>query len=1199
MWLQWPGSGKRAAVVGDHCGRPVVGLLMSGVPIAALVDTGASCCLLRQDKFREIIARNHRVPLLRRSPLVQGITGKTLDLCGQTELSIDGVKMPIQVLIARELPHEMVLSSDALHRGHGVIDLAASTLRWHGKSWSLSPTIGRQVSSVGSLLPASVMEEINSIICENKDVFSEKGQPNGRCNLTPMTIQVTGPPISQRAYRTPLSKRLLVEEAVREMLDDGVIRPSRSPWASPITLVPKKDGTTRFCVDYRKLNDITVKDTYPLPLIQDIFDQVGGRAVYSTLDLKSGYWQLPVAAADIHKTAFRCHLGLFEFMKTPFGLANAPSVFQRTMDQVLAGLIGKCVFVYIDDILVYSDSVEDHKDHLQQVFDRLRQHGLRLKPSKCAFGLPEVKVLGYVLSAEGVTADPDKVSTIVDLPQPRSVRDIRSFLGMTGYYRHCMPEYARVAEPLLDLTRKHSQFKWSDKCTEGFQKLKDLLVSSYVMAAPDTTLPYKLYTDACDYSVGAILVQEHEDGVERVIHYLSHALSPAQRRWAVIEREAYAVIYAIQKLRPYLYGSRFTIYTDHKPLKSLFTKEMANTKIQRWSVLLAEYGAEIKYREGKNNVRADMLSRIRHTPEQVAVLDTEEWVDPDSLKDEGDQEASPWQYDGLDMQAVAKEQRNEYPTQWDDGLDSENENYDIINGVLFSSRPPNDTAATYPRLLLPSRYHQEVISRAHKEVGHMAYWKTSRRLIEAYVWPRLRSTVKKFITKCPVCLTHNRRPQRHPMGEMPTANYPMQIVGADLIGPLPESLKGNKYALVMVDHCTGWAEAFPLKDKTNKSVWEAFSNHFVSRHGVPEVLITDNGGEFTALEWEQYLQDLGVDHHRTTPVHPQSNGKTERCNRTLKEILQKLVNNQQHQWEDRLGEALMAHRISVSTTTGHSPFYLMYGRHGRVPLSKTLQTTSEQTFGNRLDDLAKALKLARTATEDSRHHNRERLRRQAREDIILQGDSVVVKADDRMPFTCRWDPHWQVYRVNKRAVWIRHQQTGRARVVNREKVRLADPTVSWDDHNARPIRNPRRARRLRQQPVQQEPDDQQEQLHPRPIYKLRPQPINQEQDETANDAAPPPANEEAPVPCQQAHKRSRPISRDEEEDAPPAARRMLSQRRGTLSYKAQQLAEDSESDMEADPEASYFRKRRQQKEEWETCPQSEKRARCFYCCPVE
>ena len=355
-----------------------------------------------------------------------------------------------------------------------------------------------------------------------------------------------------------------------------------------------------------------------------------------------------------------------------------------------------------------------------------------------------------------------------------------------------------------------------------------------------------------------------------------------QRKWATIEKEAYAVVYAITKLRPYLYGAHFTVYTDHKPLGSLFTKDMQNTKIQRWAVLLAEYGAKIKYREGKNNIRADMLSRI--PPEKtIETIDVDQCVDPEAILDQDISEHLPLLHDGLKLDDIIAAQQQEFPALITEAENNTGEgDYKIISGVLYSIRKPTPTSAGYPRLVLPSPHHKTVINRAHKEVGHMSLAKTLDRLREAYVWPGMRKDITQEIDKCPTCQVHQRQVDKVPMGEMPLAAYPMQIIGADLLGPFVPSRRNNKYILTIIDHCTGWAEAFPLPNKSNESVWNAWCNYFLPRHSVPEVMITDRGQEFCAKVWIDYLEKLGVEHRRTSPVHPQYNGRVERFNRTLK-----------------------------------------------------------------------------------------------------------------------------------------------------------------------------------------------------------------------------------------------------------------------------------------------------------------------------
>ena len=987
---------------------------------------------------------------LRPSSNLQGVTGQKVVVAGETELKIDRLQRPVTVRVVDKLHQEMILGADVL--GGARIDLRKRLLTLHGKQWPLRNYDHLEVAGMGQVLPETGNSRFNALLRKNADVFSAKGEPNGHCNLSPMTITTNGPPICQAAYRTPLHKRQLVDEAIDEMLADGIIRPSVSAWASPVTLVPKKDGSTRFCVDYRKLNAVTEKDRYPLPLIIDVFDQIGGSSIFSALDLKSGYWQIPMDVESIPKTAFRCHRGLFEFNAMPFGLATAPSWFQRIMDNVFEGLIGKICLVYLDDIVIFSKTEADHLKHLQLVFDRLRTAGLRLKPTKCQFGLKQIKLLGHIVNARGIQTDPDKVKAITNLSPPSSVREIRSFLGMTGYYRALIPNYAHIAEPLTGLTRKNIRFKWGPAQRVAFNTLKELLVSSDVMAAPRLDRPFKLYTDASDYAVGGILVQDDDNKVERVIQYISHVLSPTQKKWATIEKEAYAVVYAIEKLRAYLFGADFTVYTDHKPLNSLFTKEMRNTRIQRWGLLLSEFGAKIRYHSGKLNIRADMLSRIKPpTFPEVCVIDTDDWVSPEAFPDEIIADTLPLEYDGLDLDKIQKDQETEFSAERLAALNEES-NYTLIKGVLYSIARPNPTTPTYPRLILPSAYRASVISRAHKEVGHMSVAKTFSRVLEAYVWTGMRRDIKTKLAACPICQAHSRREDKVAMGDMPLANYPMQIVGADLIGPFIVSPEGHRYILTIIDHCTGWAEAIPLKDKTNASVWQAFANHFFPTHFYPEILITDNGTEFCAHNWEKYLKSVGIDHRRTTPRHPASNGKAERFNKSLKAMLSKFANNETATWESRLADVLLAYRTSVSSVTGYTPFYLLYGRRNRMPLTKLLKVRQSNYFGSRLDDLAEALKMARHLTLESRRYNKKRLQQRANANDIKVGNTVVVKAEERLTFTSRWDVQYEVYRVRGTTLWIKHQTTGKTRKVHREKCRLVDPNISWDEVRPRPLR---------------------------------------------------------------------------------------------------------------------------------------------------
>ena len=431
------------------------------------------------------------------------------------------------------------------------------------------------------------MQHLKTFLCEYRDVFALDNTELGTTDLVTHPIN-TGdqPPIRQQVRRTPFALREEVNNMVQDMLERGIIRPSRSPWASPIVLVKKKDGTTRFCVDYRRLNAITKLDVFPLPRIDDTLDLLSKVQYFTTLDLASGYWQVEMDPEDLEKTAFITYSGLYEFNVMPFGLCNAPATFQRLMENVLAGLTCDCCMVYIDDILVTSKTFEDHLLHLGKVLDRLCKAGLRLKPTKCNFAQEKVDYLGHVVSKYGVEVDPRKVEAVRDFAQPHDLITLRSFLGLAAYYRRFIPNFSKVASPLHALTRKDTPFVWTPTCQNAFDELKQLLTKAPVLAFPDFTRDFLLETDASGVGLGAVLAQKQEDGAVRPLAFASRTLQPHEKNYGVTELEALGVVWAAKHFRPYLYGHHCDVYTDHEALKSLLNTPQPSGKLARWGMAL-------------------------------------------------------------------------------------------------------------------------------------------------------------------------------------------------------------------------------------------------------------------------------------------------------------------------------------------------------------------------------------------------------------------------------------------------------------------------------------------------------------------------------------------------------------------------------------------------------------------------------------
>lgn len=571
-------------------------LKSAGSSITALLDTGSSVTLLSSDIFRIICQSTGRPPLAKPVNQICGLGGSILKTLGSCQIAFDKVG-PVEVLIVENLAYPMILGSDALHNGFASVHYPTNSLVWHGQRYPLfalpnSGPIGSVTTTVGT-----GNTDLDAILAEYTDIFASKDKPLGLCNILEAEIDTDGArPIRQRAYSTPLAKRRIIEDEIESMLENGIIRPSASPWASPITMVPKKDGSTRFCIDYRKLNNVVVKNAYPLPLIRDIFAQLGDMTVFSTLDMKAGYWQIPMNQNSISKTAFICHKGLFEFLRLPFGLTSSGSIFQHVVNTALHGLVGSACLVYLDDVVVFGRNVHEHNINLQKVLERFRYYNLQLKPSKCHFLQQELLLLGHIVKADGISPNPEKTRAIAALPPPTCLKGLRSFLGMTGYYRNLLPNYAHIAQPLMRLLSPKIKFEWSVDTQLAFDQLKTMLQKEPVLAYPDPAKPYKLYTDASQYAVGAVLTQEKE-GTERVIQYVSHTLSKVQQRWPIVEKEAYAILHALKTLRTYLWGAKFAIYTDHKPLNALLTSTFQNAKVQSMAHLSIIYLAETIIRQ--------------------------------------------------------------------------------------------------------------------------------------------------------------------------------------------------------------------------------------------------------------------------------------------------------------------------------------------------------------------------------------------------------------------------------------------------------------------------------------------------------------------------------------------------------------------------------------------------------------------------
>lgn len=467
-----------------------------------------------------------------------------------------------------------------------------------------------QSVQINPKLSQTEIQALKRFIDEFEDVFSSELKTT--TDKVKHEIQVTDGPVRSRPFsKLSPSERKEIDDFVQRMLDSQQIRPSSSPWSSPVLLVKKKDGTKRFCIDYRKLNAVTKKDVYPLPRIDDALNHLSHMKYFTTLDLISGYYQIPIREEDKEKTAFTTHSGLYEFNVMPFGLTNAPATFQRLMNVTLAGLNWKTCLVYIDDILIFSRTFDEHMSRLREVFDRLRGSNLKVKPSKCRFAYFETNYLGHVISEKGIRPDPDKVKAILNWHEDRIKKDItqvRSFLGICNYYRRFVRNFAQKAHPLTDLLKKNTNItEWSQECSIAFNTLKSCLITQPVMRYPDFTKPFLLQVDASNFGIGAVLAQCDEKGKDHPVAYWSRKLTDSEGKSSATERECLAAVEAIKYFRSYLYGQPFVLETDHKSLEFMDSFKAMNGKVARWKMALADYNFTVRAKPGRKNGNADKI----------------------------------------------------------------------------------------------------------------------------------------------------------------------------------------------------------------------------------------------------------------------------------------------------------------------------------------------------------------------------------------------------------------------------------------------------------------------------------------------------------------------------------------------------------------------------------------------------------------
>jgi len=1005
-------------------------VFINGKPVNAIIDSGAGVNIISNKEFR---AHNFGVEL---KPCCRSIytygSKKPMEIHGYFDAQIS----------AKE-------NGKCVDTEMFVVDVDAVTLISRDTAMKLG-ILKITLQTVQEKVPSLQWDDLKK---KYNKVFSGVGKLNDRSVKLHIDDKVK--PIAQPVRRVPFHIRQKLDSKLDELLESDIIEPVEgpTPWVSMLVVVLKPSGELRVCVDMRRANEAVVRERHPIPTVEEVLHDMNGAQYFARLDLRMAFHQLELEESSRYITTFVTHKGLFRYKRLMFGITSAPELCQHILQQIVADCEGARNIA--DDLIVWASTQQELYARVERVLQRLEEKGLTLNEEKCEFGLNELTFMGHLLSRHGIGPTESRVVEIVNQRAPKDRAEVRSFLGMVTFCARYIPDYATVAEPLRELTRQDTKWKWGVKQKKAFDELKERLSNAKTLAYYDVDEHVKtqVTVDASPVGLGAILSQQQADGGYRPVCYASRSLTSVERRYSQTEKEALAVVWGCERFRMYLYGREFELLTDHKPLEMIYSRtSKPSLRIERWALRLLPFTFKVRYIPGSQNI-ADSLSRLISEPTKQQDVN-EDYAMQVAIQ------AVPQALTGrmVEETSIVYE---EIRTVWQAVQTGDFAQVDdVYRHVKNELTTVGRIVMRETRMLIPEKLRTQTLACAHE--CHQGIVRTKQRLSDTVWWPKIDQEVEKLVSSCHACQVVGKLPPPEPMDISELPDKPWQVLLMDICGPLPT----GESVFAIVDYYSRWTNAVIMTKTETKNIINVMSTIFAT-HGVPEIVVSDNGRNLCSAEMEEYLCEYGIKHRRVTPYWPRANGEVERQNRTLLKAI-RTARVEKKDWKKELNKFLLNFRSTPHATTGVSPAELLMGRKLRTKLPQ-LEVQSERMERQRDSEMRQTDWQRKTRGKEYGDKQRHAI-----PSDVKEGDEVLLKQARRDKFSTTFEHEpYQVIEKRGHSLILEHadsdeppimRNTSACKKYNRAES-SSDETVASDHESAVEEQQLRSSSRVKQRPT--------------------------------------------------------------------------------------------------------------------------------------